>query len=153
MEQFSATITGRVADDPYQGVTKAGTAMIALTLQVSTSLQSGDSGHDSIWVRVIAFGALAARAGESIRINDRVTARVDGLSQQVWISESTGKAGGRITFRAFDIAASMQSDTLTTGQAARRAARGTAAACEQSGLPAAEQADLSVLAGVTANAA
>jgi hypothetical protein len=56
----------------------------------------------------------------------------------------------RVSLRAREIAASMPFDTVRTGYADRKAARQAAANGQPNDLPAADQADARVLAGVTA---
>jgi hypothetical protein len=97
----------------------------------------------------VCFGILASRVADSIQAGDRVTVRASDLSCRAWVSDTTGKPAARITLRAYDIAASMLTDTLTTGQATRRHQFRAAGGGEPSSLPAAEQADAQVLAGLT----
>jgi single-stranded DNA-binding protein len=149
VETIGITVTGRVADEPYRGTTSSGQAMTALNLEVSVPPASYNADPVSRWLRVVAFGALASRVGDSIRAGDRVTVRASDLSCRAWVNEATGKPAARITLRAYDIAASMLTDTLTTGQAVRRDTFRAAASGQPTSLPAAEQADAAVLAGVT----
>ncbi len=70
---------------------------------------------------------------------------------EAWTAAGSGEPRGRVTVRARDIAASMAFDTLRTSYAARKAARLAAANGEPNDLPAHEQAEAQVLAGVTTN--
>ena len=109
----------------------------------------GHPGGDGItrWVKVTAFGLLASRTAESVRKGDRVTVLADDFMAEAWAAtDDDGGPRARITLRAREIAASMAFDTLRTGYAARKAARLAAANGEPTDLPAAEQADVRVLA-------
>ncbi len=149
MHPIAITVTGRLGDDPRPFTTRDGTAGIELRLALE--LPGRASGADSItrWVKVTAFGLLAARAGESVRKGDRVTVLADDFAAEAWAHTTTGEPRARITLRAREIAASMAFDTLHTGYAARKAARLAAASGQPNDLPAAEQAEARVLAGVT----
>jgi hypothetical protein len=70
---------------------------------------------------------------------------------EAWAATGSGEPRARITLRAREIAASMAFDTLSTGYAARKAARLAAANGEPTDLPAGEQAAVRVLRGVTTN--
>ena len=113
-----------------------------------------DDGGDTItrWVKVNAYGLLASRTAESVRKGDRVTVLAEDLLTEAWLGtddEGRPRASARVTLRAREIAASMAFDTLRTGYAGRKAARQAAANGQPTDLPAAEQADARVLAGVT----
>jgi len=149
METISITVTGRVADEPYRGTTSTGAALTTLNLEVSVPPVSAGADPGTRWLRVVCFGILATRVADSIQAGDRVTVRASDLSTRAWVSDTTGKPAARITLRAYDIAASMLTDTLTTGQATRRHQFRAAASGEPSSLPASEQADAQVLAGLT----
>jgi len=65
-----------------------------------------------------------------------------------WLPEGSSEPRAKITLRARDIAASMAFDNLRTGYTARKAARAAAANGEPTDLPAHEQAEAEVLAGL-----
>ena len=149
MNPIAITVTGRLGDDPRPFTTRDGTPGVELRLALE--IPGRASGSDSItrWVKVTAFGLLASRTGESVRKGDRVTVVADDFAAEAWAAKDSGEPRARITLRARDIAASMATDSLRTGYAARKAARAAAANGEPNDLPADEQAEMRVLAGVT----
>ena len=148
MSPIAITVTGRLGDDPRTFTTREGTAGVELRLAVEVPGRTGDS--ITRWVKVTAFGVLAGRTADSVRKGDRVTVLADDLTAEAWLSTDTEpRPRARVTLRAREIAASMAFDTVRTGYADRRAARSAAANGEPTGLPAGEQADAQVLAGVT----
>ncbi len=151
MNSIAITVTGRLGDDPRQFTTRDGTAGVELRLALD--LPSRVPGGDGItrWVKVTAFGLLATRTAESVNKGDRVTVLADDLVAEAWTATGTGEPRARVCLRAREIAASMAFDTVRTGYAARKAARGAAANGEPNGLPADEQAEARVLKGVTAS--
>jgi single-stranded DNA-binding protein len=148
MYPITISVTGRLGDDPRTFTTRDGTDGVELRLALD--LPSRVAGGEGItrWVKVTAFGLLASRTAESVRKGDRVTVLADDLIAEAWNS-TTGEPRGRVTLRAREIAASMAFDTVRTGFAARKAARAAAANGQPSGLSAHEQAEVSVLRGVT----
>jgi len=146
---ITVTVTGRLGDDPRRFTTRDGTAGTELRLAVELP---GRSGGDNItrWVKITAYGLLATRTAESVRKGDRVTVLADDLLAEAWLA-TTGEPRpcARVSLRAREIAASMATDTVRTGYAARKAARAAAANGQPNDLPAADQADARVLAGVT----
>jgi single-stranded DNA-binding protein len=144
---LTVTITGRLGDDPRTFTTRDGTA--GTELRLATEIPSRTGGENTTrWVKVTAFGLLATRTAESVRKGDRVTVIADDLRAEAWTGDD-GKARATVAVRAREIAASMAFDTLRTGYAARKAARAAAASGQDTGLPASEQAEARVLAGVT----
>ncbi len=134
MNPISISVTGRLGDDPRTFTTRDGTDGVELRLAIDIPARgSGES--ITRWVKVTAFGLLASRTAASVRKGDA--------------ANGSGEPRGRVTLRAREIAASMAFDTLHTGYAARKAERLAAANGEPSDLPAAEQAEAQVLAGVT----
>jgi single-stranded DNA-binding protein len=148
MNPISITVTGRLGDDPRSFTTRDGTAGVELRLAVE--IPGRDNQNTTRWIKVVAFGLLAARTAESVGKGDRVMVTAEDLTAESWLSNDTHQPRARISLRARDIAASMAFDDLRTGYAARKAARDAAAHGQPSDLPAAEQADAEVLAGVTA---
>ncbi len=147
MNPIQITVTGRLGDDPRVFLTRDGSDGVELRLAVEmTARGAGDS--ITRWMKVTAFGLLATRTAESIRKGDRVVVTADDLIAEAWTATTNGEPRGRITLRARDIAASMAFDSLRTGYAARKAARAAAANGMPTDLPAHEQAEASVLAGV-----
>ena len=155
MNPISITVTGRLGDDPRSFTTQAGTAGVELRLAVEVPRGAGSGDSITRWIKVTAFGVLAARTAESVRKGDRVTVTCDDLSAEAWLTKPDGdgrpEARGGIRLRATDIAASMAFDSLRTGYAARKAARLAAASGEPNDLPAHERAEMEVLGGVTAS--
>jgi single-stranded DNA-binding protein len=152
MNPISITVTGRLGDDPRSFTTQAGAGVeLRLAVEVPRGAGSGDS--ITRWIKVVAFGVLAARTAESVRKGDRVTVTSDDLMAEAWLTKPTAdtRADARagIKLRATDIAASMAFDSLRTGYAARKAQRLAAANGEPNDLPAHERAEMEVLGGVT----
>jgi single-stranded DNA-binding protein len=147
MNPISITVTGRLGDDPRQFTTRDGTDGVELRLALDLPARNGDG--ITRWVKVTAFGLLASRTAKSVRKGDRVTVIADDLTAEAWAHTVTGEPRARINLRATEIAASMAFDELRTGYATRKAARLAAANGEPNDLPAGEQAEAQVLAGVT----
>jgi single-stranded DNA-binding protein len=149
MNPIAITVTGRLGDDPRPFTTRDGTAGVELRLAVDlpSRVPGGDS--STRWVKVTAFGTLAARTAESVRKGDRVTVLADDLMAEAWAATGSGEPRARVALRAREIAASMAFDTVRTGFADRKAARLAAANGEPTDLPADEQAEARVLGGVT----
>jgi single-stranded DNA-binding protein len=145
MNPIQITVTGRLGDDPRAFSTRDGSAGVELRLAVEVPTRDGE--NITRWIKVTAFGNLAARTAESVRKGDRVVVQADDLIAESWITN--GEARGRVTLRARDIAASMLRDGLRTGYEARKAARAAAANGEPTDLPVHEEAEARVLAGVT----
>ncbi len=149
MELISVTITGRLDRDPREFSTDRGPGV---SLWLETAAGAGDREY-SRFVKVVAWGNLAAHVAASLRKNDRVTVRARDIRAECWPDDATKEPRSCIAVTAWDIAPSLLHDTAITGSAVRRAAATSAAAGEPADLPAAEQADLRVLAGVTAQTA
>ena len=147
MNPISITVTGRLGDDPRSFTTRDGTAGVELRLAVEIP---GRDQSVTRWIKVVAFGLLASRTAESVGKGDRVMVTAEDLTAESWLSNDTHQPRARVSLRARDIAASMAFDDLRTGYAARKALRAAAAEGKPTDLPAAEQADAEVLAGVTA---
>ena len=149
MNPITVTVTGRLGDDPRTFTTRDGSDGVELRL--AAELPSRTPGGDGItrWVKVTAYGMLAARTAESVRKGDRVTVIADDLLAEAWTASTSGEPRARVTLRAREIAASMAFDNLRTGYASRRAARLAAANGQPNDLPAHEQAEARVLRGVT----
>jgi single-stranded DNA-binding protein len=149
---ITATLTGRLGEDPRPFTTRDGTDGAELRLALDMPSRTGGETYTK-WVRVNAFGVLAARTAASVRKGDLVTITAHDVTADAWMSKDKDKPEPRatLTFRATDIAASMRYDTLTTGRADRQAARAAAANGDATSLPAHEEAEARVLAGVTAS--
>ena len=144
MNPIQITVTGRLGDEPRLFRTNDGTDGLELRLAIDIPGRNGDT--FTRWVKVTAFGLLATRTAASVGKGDRVIVTADDMTADGWVQDGTARA--KITLRARDIAASMAFDTLRTGYAARRAARAAAANGQPTDLPAHEQAEAEVLAGV-----
>ena len=147
MNPIQITLTGRLGDDPRTFRTRDGSDGAELRLAVEVPARNGES--VTRWVKVTAFGVLASRTAESVRKGDRVTVIADDMIAEAWAANGSGEPRARVTLRAREIAASMAFDSLRTGYASRKAARAAAANGEPTDLPAHEQAEAQVLAGVT----
>jgi len=141
------TVTGRLGDDPRTFTTRDGSDGVELRLAIEIPPR-GAGEPVTRWVKVTAFGVLATRTAESVRKGDRVIVTADDMIADAWTTDG-GEARAKITLRARDIAASMAFDTLRTGYADRKAAKLAAANGQPNDLPAQDQADLRVLAGLT----
>jgi len=141
------TVTGRLGDDPRTFRTRDGSDGVELRLAIEIPAR-GNGDSVTRWVKITAYGLLATRTAESVRKGDRVTVLADDFIAEAWTATANGEPRARITLRARDIAASMAFDSLRTGYAARRAARAAAANGEPTDLPAHEQAEAEVLAGL-----
>ena len=149
MNPITVTVTGRLGDDPRSFTTHDGTPGVELRLAIDLPARSS-SDNITRWVKVSAYGLLASRTAESVRKGDRVTVIADDLTAETWLSKDDNPGPrARISLRARDIAASMAYDTLRTGYADRKAARTAAANGQPNNLPASEQADAQILAGLT----
>lgn len=151
MESISITISGTLANHPRPFSTARGTAAVSLWLEVSLPPRGFSGESTSRYMKVLAFGQLAANATESLHASDRITVRADDLRSEAYVKD--GKARGCAVVIATDISPSLLRDTAVTGSSTRRAARTAASTGQVSDLPAGEQADLKVLAGVTAETA
>ena len=149
MNPIAITVTGRLGDDPRTFTTRDGTPGLELRLALEIPGRNGD--NLTRWIKVTAFGVLATRTAASVGKGDRVTVIADDLTAESWLSTGEDpQPRGRVALRAREIAASMAYDTLRTGYADRKNARAAAANGQVTDLPAGEQADAEVLAGVTA---
>ncbi len=150
MNPIQITITGRLGDEPRAFRTRDGSDGVELRVAVDIPSRNG-SDNVTRWVKVTAYGLLATRTAESVRKGDRVIVQADDFIAEAWKSTDSGDPRARVTVRARDIAASMAFDSLRTGYSARKAARAAAANGQRTDLPAHEQAEAQVLAGVTAS--
>jgi Single-strand binding protein family len=154
VDPISLTIDGVLCNDPRPFTTNAGTAGVSLRLEVTLPDRGSSGDSKPRYVKALAFGTLAANVAASLSANDRVTVRADDIRADAWRPKDQPRDDDSIRscvpVIARTISPSLMHDTVTTGSTTRRAVR-TAAANGQGGdLPAAEQADLQVLAGVAA---
>jgi single-stranded DNA-binding protein len=152
---IAITVTGTLGSDPRSFALRDGTAGVELRLALDLPPR-GETGREvTRWVKVTAFGTLAACTARSVRKGDRVVVTADDFTAEAWIARDPGPDGpqprGQVALRAREIAVSMRFDTATTGRADRQTARAAAANGEPSDLDTSEQADLRVLSGVTAS--
>ena len=156
MDPITITVTGVLRKDPRTFTTQRGTPGVSLWLETSVPARGTSMEAAARYMDIVAFGTLANHVAESMRANDRVTVRANDVQARAWLpaadeqGEDTAKIRSCVKLVAWDIAASLVYDSVTTGAAGRRAAQAAAANGEPSGLPHGEQADLAVLAGVTA---
>jgi single-stranded DNA-binding protein len=154
MNPIDITITGTLGTDPRTFTTYDGTAGVELNLALDMPPRGENGREITRWVKVTAFGTLAACTARSVSKGDRLTVVADDFTADAWVSNQTDSEGkpqarGRVALRASEIAVSMRFDTATSGRADRKAAKAAAANGQPSNLPASEQADLRVLGGVT----
>jgi single-stranded DNA-binding protein len=154
MNPIAITVTGHLGADPRSFNLNDGTAGVELRLALDLPpRREGDQGFTR-WVKVVAFGTLAATTAKSVRSGDRVTVTADDIGAEAWISNQAGedgkpRAASQVRLRATDIAVSMRWDTARSGRADRKAARGAAANGQPNDLDGNEQRDMRVLDGVT----
>src|SRR5579875_2738186 len=153
MNPIAITVTGTLGTDPRSFTLHDGTAGVELRLALDLPPRGENGREVTRWVKVTAYGTLAACTDKSVRKGDRVTVTADDLIAEAWISQQTDddgkpKARGQVALRARDIAVSMRYDTATTGRADRQAARAAAANGQPSDLDGNEQNDMKVLAGL-----
>jgi single-stranded DNA-binding protein len=153
MNPISVTVTGTLGTDPRSFALRDGTAGVELRLALDLPPRGENGREITRWVKVTAFGTLAACTARSVRKGDRVVVTADDFTAEAWIARDPGPDGpqarGQVTLRAREIAVSMRFDTATTGRADRQAARAAAANGEPTDLDTGEQADMRVLSGVT----
>jgi hypothetical protein len=154
VDSVSITLDGTLYNDPRPFTTNAGTAGVSLWLELPPPARShGDA--KSRYLEVIAYGTLATNVAASLRAHDRITVRADDFRARAR-HDKTRNADDDASIRSFvvvtarDISPSLIHESVITGSSARQATRAAAASEHDSDLPAAEQADLKVLAGVTA---
>jgi single-stranded DNA-binding protein len=147
MNPIQITITGHLGEDPRTFATSDGTPGLELRLALDIPRPGGEP--LTRWVKVNAYGVLATRTAASVRKGDRIIIQADDVRAEAWLSKDKGEPRAMAVFRAADIAVSMRYDSVRTGRADRRAARAAAANGEPNNLPAHEQAEARVLAGVT----
>ena len=151
MDQITITVTGRVIRAPFTGTTRTSKPWTSFIL--AAYLPPRTPGGDGItrWFKVVCYDALAAHVAASVVDGDRVTVRATDCTARVWTPSEPGKEPrADITLTAWDVAASMAFETLTTAKATRTGqADGNPWAT--GGLTAEEQANREVLAGVTGN--
>jgi single-stranded DNA-binding protein len=150
VEPISVTVTGHLARDPREFSTDRGPG-VSLWLEVP--LGRADREY-SRYMKVVAWGTLAANVSASLHKNDRVTVRASDIRAELWTDDDQARTPHTcLAVTAWDISPSLLRDTAVMGSTARRAAARQAADGEPNNLPAAAQADLKVLAGVTADTA
>jgi len=143
VDPISITITGSLANDPREFSTDRGPG-VSLWLQVPVT------DDRSRYLKVTAWGTLATHTAASLHKNDRVTVRGGDFRIEQW-TDADKAPRACLAVTAWDIAPSLLRDTAVMGRTARRATA-SAPSGDHADLPAAEQADLTVLAGVTAAA-
>lgn len=153
MNPIAVTVTGTLGTDPRTFTLRDGTAGVELRLALDLPPR-GETGREiTRWVKVAAYGTMAACTARSVHKGDRLTVTADDFTAEAWIARDPGPDGpqarGQVALRASEIAVSMRYDTATTGRSDRQASRAAAANGEPSDLDTSEQADLRVLAGVT----
>jgi single-stranded DNA-binding protein len=153
MNPIAITVTGNLTTDPREFALRDGTAGVELRLALDLPPRGENGREITRWVKVTAYGTLAACTAKSVRKGDRVTVTADDFIAESWVSkqpndDGTPRAGGQVALRASDIAVSMRYDTANSGRADRKAARAAAANGENTDLPSEERRDMTVLAGL-----
>jgi single-stranded DNA-binding protein len=162
VDNISLTVTGRLGDAPVQGVTKNGKVWASFSLAAdvpSRNSASGEREFETRWYKVWTYGVLAEHVAASLVRGDRVTVRADDLTCRAWTDDSPErKPRAQAELRAYDVAASMRFETLTTAKATRSGTAHTETA-QADGDPRADGGQVSgatatrevpeVLAGVT----
>ena len=150
MNPISITVTGTLGADPRTFTLGDNTPGTELRLALDLPPRGYNGREITRWVKVTAYGLLATNAAKSFAKGDRVTVVADDLKADAWTDKVSSEARGQVCLRAIDIAASLRFDSVSTGRADRQAARAAAANDQPSDLPADQQADVRVLAGITA---
>jgi single-stranded DNA-binding protein len=150
MNPITVTVTGTLGDEPRTFARPDNTTGVELRLALDLPPRGPDNREVVRWVKVKAYGTLAACTARSLHRGDRVTVTADDFYADAWADKGNGQPRGRVVLHACEIAASLRYDDLTTGRATRASARADAANGQPSELPAGEQADLRVLGGVLA---
>ena len=155
MNPIAITVSGTLGADPRSFTVRDNTPGVELRLALDLPPRSETGREITRWVKVTAFGTLAACTAKSVRKGDRLVVTADDFIAEAWIARDPGPDGpqarGQVALRAREIAVSMRFDTATTGRADRQAARAAAANGEPNDLDTSEQADMRVLNGVTAS--
>jgi hypothetical protein len=151
-DPISITVDGVLFNDPRPFTTNAGTTGVSLWLEVKPPDRGTGGDGKPRYLKALAFGTLATNVAASLSANDRVTVRADDVRPWAWRPKDQPRDEDSIrscvSVIARTISPSLMHDTVTTGSATRRAVRAAAANAKGSDLPAGEQADLKVLAGV-----
>lgn len=147
MERLSVVITGRLGSDPRLGETGNGTPKVTMSVAVEPRNQQDGPTR---WFSVTAYRHLATHVAESLRKGDTVIVKADDVHAWTWTDDRTKETRAGLGLTAYEIAASMRFDTVTTGTTARKDAQTEAEATGAVPVNAEERADLEVLAGVTA---
>jgi len=155
VDSVSITLDGILYNDPRPFTTSSGTTGVSLWLELPPSGRGFADGK-SRYLEVIAFGTLASNVAASLRAHDRITVRADDLRAKARHEkgknpDEDGSIRSCVVVTARDIFPSLVHESVITGSSTRLAARAAAANGQPSDLPASEQADLTVLAGVTAS--
>jgi hypothetical protein len=152
VDQISITIDGVLYNDPRPFTTSSGTPGVSLWLEVTPPDRGTGGDSKPRYLKALAFGTLAVNVAASLSANDRVTVRADDVRAEAWRPKDQPRDDDSIrscvTVIARTISPSLMHDTVTTGSATRRGIRAAAANGQGGDLPAGEQADLRVLAGV-----
>lgn len=123
MDSTSITMTGRLGDAPAQGVTRNGKAWASFSLAVDVPSRNngGEREYETRWYKVWAHGVLAEHVAGSLVKGDRVTVRADDLTCRAWTADGPQREPrAQAELRAYDVAASMRFENLTTAKAARQ---------------------------------
>ena len=161
MDSISVTVTGKLGDAPASGTTQGGTTWASFRLAVEVPARgknrTDERKYDTRWYKVWCYGPLASHVASSMVTGDMVTVRADDLSCAAWADNTPeAKPRGQVELRAYDVAASMRWETLTTAKAARSGAAQAQPAAPADGDPWADGGHIAqesevpdVLAGVT----
>jgi single-stranded DNA-binding protein len=124
VDNISVTLTGRIGDAPAAGVTGSGKPWASFSLAVDVPRGKGDQReYETRWVKVWCRGPLAEHAADSLVKGDRVTVRADDISASAWTADGPDReARAQLQVQAYEVAASMRFETLTTAKAARAGA-------------------------------
>ena len=161
MDSISVTVTGKIGKAPAQGTTSAGKAWASFSLAADVPARGagtgGERAYETRWYKVWCYGPLASHVASSMVTGDMVTVRADDLSCAAWADNTPeAKPRGQVELRAYDVAASMRWETLTTAKAVRSGAAQAQPAAPADGDPWADGGHIAqesevpdVLAGVT----
>ena len=150
MDPISITVTGKVVRPPFSGTTRNNKPWASFTLAAYLPPRTPGGDGTTRWFKVFCYDTLAANVAASLVDGDRVTVRATDCGTRIWAPGDAGKEPrAEITLTAWDVAASMTFETLTTARATRA---GQADGDPwPDGLTSEERANREVLAGVTGN--
>jgi single-stranded DNA-binding protein len=95
MNPIAVTVTGTLGTDPRSFTLRDGTAGVELRLALDLPPR-GETGREiTRWVKVTAYGTMAACTARSVHKGDRLTVTADDLTAEAWIARDPGPTAPR----------------------------------------------------------